>query len=147
MITSEIALLDTNVLVYCHQALSRFHSQSRILLERGLNGEIALSICPQVLFEFFTIITNPRRVTNPVDSAEATAEMENYLKAKNILKVHPKENTLEIALDLLKKYRIRQSEIFDLQLVATMLSSNITRLYTYNLDHFVRFTEIEVISP
>ena len=54
---------------------------------------------------------------------------------------------LEGILDLLKKYKVTKQEIFDLQLVATMLSNNVTRLYTYNKDDFIKFKEIEVLSP
>ena len=147
MITSESALLDSNILVYCHQALSIFHNQSRTILEKGMRGELALCVCPQVLFEFYTVITNPKRVTNPIGPAEAALEVEKYLKARNIFKVYPKEDILEVALDLLKKYPVKQREIFDLQLVATILSNNVLRLYTYNLDHFTKFKEIEVLSP
>jgi hypothetical protein len=40
-----------------------------------------------------------------------------------------------------------KQEIFDLQLVATMLSNNVSRLYTYNKDDFIKFKEIEVLTP
>ena len=38
-------------------------------------------------------------------------------------------------------------EIFNLQLVATMLSNSVTRLYTYNQSDFSQFKEIEVLLP
>jgi hypothetical protein len=42
MTTSDTALLDTNILVYGHQALSPFHEASRAILGKGLFGEISL---------------------------------------------------------------------------------------------------------
>jgi predicted nucleic acid-binding protein len=42
---------------------------------------------------------------------------------------------------------ISLQEIFDLQLLATMLSNNITRLYTYNQQDFSKFKEIEALIP
>jgi toxin-antitoxin system PIN domain toxin len=147
MIISNLVLLDSNILIYSHQALSKFHARSRALLSKCLRGDLSLCVCPQVLNEFYGVITNPRRVTNPVSPEKVTAEVEMYVKAKNILKIHPKENILDIIVDLLKKYKIKEQEIFDLQLVATMLSNNITRLYTFNQDDFSKFKEIEVLSP
>jgi len=147
MTTSDLRLLDSNILIYSHQALSKFHTQSRTLFEKGLRGELPLCICPQVLFEFYSVITNPRRVTSPVSPKEATQEVERYLRTKNIFSVYPKDDILSIALDLLKKYEVKDREIFDLQLVATMLSNNINRLYTFNHDDFIKFKEIEVLSP
>jgi predicted nucleic acid-binding protein len=62
MITSDTALLDSNVLVYAHQSVSIHHESARILRDKGMKKEISLCICPQVLMEFFAVITNPRRV-------------------------------------------------------------------------------------
>ena len=63
------ALLDTNLLVYYHQQLSPFHGQAKAVLETGLRGEMPLCICPQVLMEFYAVITNPKRVTHPISNA------------------------------------------------------------------------------
>lgn len=38
-------------------------------------------------------------------------------------------------------------DLFDIQLVATMLGNGITRIYTFNRDAFVPFSELEVITP
>ncbi len=38
----ELALLDTNILVYYHQALSKFHSQSKNLLNRSLEEQVLM---------------------------------------------------------------------------------------------------------
>jgi hypothetical protein len=60
--------------------------------------------------------------------------------------IHPKEDVLAITLDLLKRYPVKQMEIFDLQLVATMISNQVKQIYTVNRDDFVKFTEIEVLE-
>jgi len=147
MITSEVSLLDTNILVYAADEMSPFHQAARTLREKGLRGEILLCICPQVLNEFFATVTNPQRVNNPRTQNEARLEMEKYFLSKNILKIYPGPDVIERTLDFLKRYEVTRQEIFDLQLVATMLSNNVTRLYTYNKDDFTKFKEIEVLSP
>jgi len=65
MTTSEISLLDTNVLVYAADVTSPFHQDSRDLRDRGIKGEISLWVFPQIFYEFFAIVTDPRRVQNP----------------------------------------------------------------------------------
>lgn len=47
----------------------------------------------------------------------------------------------------LTRYEVTKQEIFDLQLVATMLLYNVISLYTYNQTDFAKFKEIEVLSP
>lgn len=147
MKTSNLILLDTNILVYCHQDLSPFHLQAKTIMEKGLRETLPLCVCPQVLMEFFSTITNPKRVTDPVSPEEAIQELEKYCTRRWIAKIHPRDETLAITLDLLKKYPVKQMEIFDLQLVATMLSNRVRRIYTVNRDDFLKFTEIEVMTP
>jgi len=147
MITSEICLLDTNILVYAADERSPFHQATKALRKKGLSGEIPLCVCPQVLNEFFAIVTDPRRVSNPRTQLEARLEIEKYLYSKNILKIHPGPEIIEKTLDLLKQHEITKQKIFDLQLVATMLANNVTHLYTYNHDDFSKFKEIEILIP
>jgi uncharacterized protein len=147
MITSETALLDTNILVYAADSTSVFHKPAKILRQRGLAGKASLCICPQVLNEFFAVVTDPKRVGRPRSQEEAQLEVEKYHRSRNILKIFPGPDIIERTLDLLKHHNTAKQGIFDLHLVATMLSNNVTRLYTYNQDHFIKFNEIELLTP
>jgi predicted nucleic acid-binding protein len=139
--------LDTNILVYAADTTSPFHTAARTLRDKGLKGRFLLCVAPQVLLEFFAVITSAKRVTTPLSPSEAITEIKKYLKASKILKIYPKEDVLERTLELVKTYEVKRQEIFDLQLVATMLSNGVKRMYTYNTDHFSKFTEIEVLTP
>ena len=44
-------------------------------------------------------------------------------------------------------YRPEQQYIFDLNIVATMLSNGISRISTYNVKDFLHYSEIEVLNP
>jgi predicted nucleic acid-binding protein len=147
MITSKLSLIDTNVLVYAADISSPFHQRSINLRSRGLTGEIALCISPQILSEFFAVITDPKRVSNPRTQMEALEELKKYFNAKRIVKIYPKISTGEIMIDLLSSYAIKKQEIFDLQLVATMLSNDVTQIYTFNQNHFSKFIEIDALEP
>ena len=140
-------LLDTNILVYYHQELSPFHSKAKALLEMGLRREVPLCICPQVLMEFYATITNPRRVTKPVIPEHAVTEVEKYFTCSWLKKIYPTEETLKITIDLLEKYRVKRMEVFDLQLVATMLSNGAIHIYTFNQSDFVKYSEIQALLP
>ena len=39
------------------------------------------------------------------------------------------------------------ADVFDLQLVATMLENGIRRIYTYNRSDFEPFTELDIVTP
>lgn len=143
----EVCLLDTNVLVYAADTSSPFHTASRELRDRGKEGDVLLCVSPQVLLEFFAVITNPKRVTKPLAPKEAIEDVKNYVKAKKILKIYPTKDSLKMMMDLAEKHKVKKQEIFDIQLAATMLSNNVTKIYTYNTKHFSKFKEIKVLTP
>jgi predicted nucleic acid-binding protein len=113
------------VLVYAADGTSPFHQPSKHLRDSGLQGEVSLCVFPQIFSEFFAVITDSRRVSNPRTREEAATEIEKYLKAEYLLKLYPGPDVIDIMLDLLRRYEVKRQEIFDLQLVATMLSNNI----------------------
>jgi predicted nucleic acid-binding protein len=146
--SDQRALIDTNVLVYAADTIAEFHEPSKQLRERGRGGEVSLVVTPQVLMEFFAVVTNPRRVTNPRSPEEAREEIEKYVGAVEMVKIYPHNDIIDRMLTLLRQYpQVTRQEIFDLYLVATMLSNGVTRIYTYNLQHFSRFHGIEALTP
>ena len=146
--TSEkIGLIDTNILVYRADQDSTFHLPSVNLINRGLGGSISLCLAPQNLTEFYAVITNPKRVTNPIDPVAARVEIEGYLQSQNIHKIYQNADLMPKLLELINRYPPKRQQIFDLQLIATMLVNDITRIYTFNVKHFEPYQEIEVIAP
>jgi predicted nucleic acid-binding protein len=147
MTTSKMGLLDTNVLVYAADQSSPFHERCKELRDKGLFGAAKLCITPQNLAEFFAVVTHSKRVANPLTQEQALAEIRKYYQSKNLKKIYYGPAAVEIILDMLKRYKVGQQDIFDLQLVASMLANKVTRIYTLNLDHFKIFQEIEVLKP
>lgn len=147
MTTSEIALIDTNILVYAADTTAAFHEQAKRLRDRGVRGELLLAVSPQILMEFFAVITNPRRVRQPRSPAEARAEVEKYARSA-IRKIHPGHDILDRVLILLQQHpTISRQDIFDLFIVATMQTNGVTRIYTYNREHFTPFPDMTVLTP
>ena len=145
--SEEIGLIDTNILVYRADQDSTFHLPSVSLINRGLRGDVSLCLAPQNLTEFYAVMTNPKRVINPIDSAAARVEIERYLQSQNIRKIYQTADLIPKLLELINKYPPTRQQIFDLQLIATMLVNGITRIYTFNARHFQPYQEIEVIVP
>ena len=147
MTISNLCLVDTNVLIYAADEMSPLHHEASILRDKGTRGEVPLCVTPQVLAEYFAIITDPKRVKQARTQLEAVMEIKKYFDTRQIAKILPNEITFPKFLELLAKYPVKGQEIFDLQLVATMLSNGISRIYTYNKNDFTKYQEIEVLSP
>lgn len=75
----EPGILDANVLAYAINADAPQHEASRALLEAARDPSIALYVTSQILCEFYSLITNPRRVTVASSPTEALRIMSALL--------------------------------------------------------------------
>jgi len=133
--------LDTNILVYATDEAFPLHRQARRLRDRAARDEEAV-LCYPVLLEFFAVVTDPRRVENPLAPGEAWEEVERYLGAFQVL--YPRPRTLRLLGELVRQYEITRQGIFDALVVALMLDHGVEELYTANETDFRQFEEIEL---
>ncbi len=71
MMPVEPALVDTNVLAYASNADDPKYAASRALLEEARAPLMTLYITPQIICEFYSVITNASRVAAPSSPAAA----------------------------------------------------------------------------
>lgn len=102
---------------------------------------------PQILNELYATLTNPKSVNSPLRYIEVLNEIKLYFSSIYIKKIFPTQQTVEILLDLLAKYHVTKQEIHDLNIVAIMLTYNISQICTYNVTDFKNYNEITVFSP
>jgi predicted nucleic acid-binding protein len=67
----EPGVIDTNILVYAVNADSQQHAASRALLEAARDPATTLYVTSQILCEFYSVVTNPRRISVTALPAEA----------------------------------------------------------------------------
>jgi toxin-antitoxin system PIN domain toxin len=140
-------LLDTNILIHAANAASRFHAEARRLRDQALEGALHACLTPQILWEFYSVMTNPRRVERPLPPELALREVQAYVQAEQIGMIIPLRTTYRRALELLRRHRVRGRRVFDLYLVATMLDHEISTLYTENVADFQEFGGVKVVNP
>lgn len=147
---ADLALLDTNVLIYADQRRSRYHRAAKSLRDQGQRGEIPVCISPQVLGELFTFMTRTdgRGLEKPLSPEEAATEVRKYLDSEQILMIYPTPATWPLILDsLLKQRPVSGPDIYDLHLAATMLSNGVKKIYTFNTKDFAPLSDIETLTP
>lgn len=147
MNNADLALLDANVLIYAEQDVSPHHEASKSLRDRALTGEIPACVSPQVLNEFFAVVTNRHRVDAPLTVPEAIDQMRKYYRAKRLVKIYPGPTIIERMLALLEIHPVSGHDIHDLHLIATMLENGVTKIYTFNVKDFAPIPNIEVLTP
>lgn len=97
----EPGIIDANILVYALDADALQHVASRNLLDEGRNGTTTLYVTSQILCEFYSIVTNPRRVAKTRNAADAIAAIAGLLSFLHVLPTPAR--AVEGWLDLLRR--------------------------------------------
>jgi len=147
MKAGESVFLDTNILVYAVERDNPLHKKATALMDRIITGKLSTCLSPQIIGELYSTITNPRKIMKACQPDEAVDIVRNIWEMNTILKIFPKQETLELTLRLAERYELKSLDFFDAQIVATMLDNEVTMIYTVNEDDFVVFEEIKVLNP
>lgn len=139
-------LLDTNVILRSKQKNADDHSSiTKKLVQFTEQGEL-LIVAPQIIYEFYAIITRPIEQGGlGLSSTIGFKEVESILDTYTILP----ENGALLAYwqNLVKKFDLKGSQTHDARLVAYMQAHGITKLFTLNLEDFRKYKKIiEVLS-
>jgi predicted nucleic acid-binding protein len=59
-------VFDTTILVYAYNKSSPNQKQASKILKQALKGEIDVCLTSEVIYEFYAVITNPKRVECPL---------------------------------------------------------------------------------
>ena len=141
----EPGIIDANVLVYAMDADAPQHAASRALLEAARDPSTTFYVTSRVLCEFYSIVTNARRVPKPRSPADAIDAVSGLLAFLHVLPIPA--SAVEGWLDLLRRRPVTGGDVFDLQLVATMLANDVPRIYTFNAKDFEPFPEVAAVTP
>lgn len=127
-------LIDANVLVYSAAPVAPQHHECRALVQRAVDGEVAAVLVPQVVLEAYSIVTSPRRVTQPQSPGRAWAWLSTLRAALRVKAVPPE--ALDEFETLIAADPRTGGRAFDLFLVAQMRCHGITDICTYNARDF-----------
>lgn len=147
MMSVKPGIIDANVLAYAVNTDSLQHAASRKLLEAALDPAVTLYVTAQILCEFYSVITNPRRVAVVFSPAEATQIIQDLLDLPGIQVLAAPAQAVAGLMELLKRRPVTGAGVFDLQIVATMQANGISRIYTFNDGDFEVFPELIVVAP
>jgi len=141
-----LILIDTNVIVYAINTDAPQHAASRALLEAAQVHKIKAALVPQVLLEFFAIVTDGRRVKKPLEPQSAWEQVKALRAILPVL--DPGVKALDyLELELPDEVKVKGANIFDAFLVAQMRAIGASVLCTYNTSDFRHYQGIVVQSP
>jgi predicted nucleic acid-binding protein len=143
----EPGVIDANILVYAVNVDAPQYAASRALLEAALDPTVKLYVTSQILCEFYSLITNPKRVPLAWSSPEAVQLIQELLDLPGLHVLAMPAQAVTMLMELLTRHPVTGGGVFDLQIIAVMQANSIHRIYTFNAGDFRVFPELTVIIP
>jgi len=140
-------LLDTNILVHSHNKASRYQKKAGDVVRRSMRGEIDAYITPQILYEFFAVVTNPRRVEHPLLYDEAVNICLDLWECREIEKVNPTAHVPRKVFEIIKQLKLSGGKIFDCVLAVTAKENGVEMIYTENISDFEAYGLLKASNP
>lgn len=137
--------LDTNILAYVANTKAPQH-QAALEIFRPTEREI-LCVSSQVLAEFYSYITNPAILANPLQPAEAVIRIKRICQMPHICLLSTPLDLFERWLGLLEERPVTNGGVFDLLHIGIMLAHEVKTIYTFNIKDFSWCSQIEAINP
>ncbi len=145
--TQKHVLLDTNILVYLTSSQSLFQRAAKEAVKKELQEGAKLYVTMQILREYAKVMTTVKdsQTGNVVNSLQVTLAAIQQFR-HNIQVIGDSPQSFEKWLELLEKYDVHGRAVFDTQIAAQMLQSNVTHILT-NDERFSRYSDIVTIIP
>ena len=78
-----------------------------------MTGKLEACLTAHVIYEFFAVITNPKRVESPMKLSEAVDVCTDFWECREIEKIYPASNAVTDVLRLAKEMKATKGKIFN----------------------------------
>jgi len=131
--------IDTDFLVAAEIRDHPFHQGADGLLQRLLAEGHDLAIAPQTLAEFIHIVTDSRRMPQPLAMTEAVARAEHWWQASEVIRVFPDGECIVDFFAWLRRHQLGRKRLLDTLLAATFHRAGVTHFITNNDKDYKTF--------
>ena len=137
--------IDTDYLVALEIRDHIHHEAADLLLGQLLDSGHDVAVAPQTLAEFIHVVTDPRRMRDPLEMGEAIQRAESWWEAKEVVRLFPNDRSVGDWLVWLNRHRLGRRRLLDTLLAATLSSYGIKKLITNNASDYEVLDAFEII--
>jgi predicted nucleic acid-binding protein len=138
--------IDTDFLVALEIRDHPFHHAADALLRKLLTEGHDFALVPQTLAEFLHVVTDPKRMPQPLSMSEAIQKAEHWWMAAEVVRVFPEGQVVRGFLGWLSHYQLGRKRLLDSMLAATFQHHGVKRLITNNVKDFKVFDCFELVT-
>lgn len=137
--------IDTDFLVAVEIRDHPHHRPADALLRKLLAEGHDFALAPQTLAEFIHIVTDAKRMPQPLAITEAISRAEHWWQAAEVRRVFPDGQGVVDFLGWLSRYQLGRKRLLDTLLAATYQRAGVRHLLTNNDRDFKIFGCFEII--
>jgi len=141
-----IHAIDTDFLVAVEIRDHLFHQPADTLLNRLLDEGHEFAVAPQTLAEFVHVVTDSRRLKNPLAMDDALARAETWWQAREVLRIYPDGEAVPTWFQWLRKYKLGRKRLLDTMLAAACSARGINTIISNNEDDFKVFAKFKIVG-
>ncbi|HVU02060.1 MAG TPA: TA system VapC family ribonuclease toxin [Polyangiaceae bacterium] len=139
--------VDTNVLVYAHRREAPEHEVALGLMKRLSEGDAGWAIPWPCLFEFWSVVTNPRIWKADATIPEAAAlQIDAWLGSPTVRLLSETEEFWSILRRVVERPRVRGPVVHDARIAALCLANGVETLLSRDRD-FSLFPDLPIEDP
>ena len=138
--------IDTDFLVAAEIREHPFHREADALLQSLLTDGHDLALMPQTLAEFIHIVTDGKRMPQPLTMAEAISRAEHWWQAAEVVRVFPNGQAVTDFLVWLTRHQLGRKGLLDTMLAATFHSAGVKWIVTNNGRYFKVLGIFEIVD-
>lgn len=138
--------IDTDFLVAAEICGHPFHPQADSLLRSLLADGHDFAIAPQTLAEFIHIVTDARRMQQPLGMADAISRAEHWWQAAEVVRVFPEGDSVTHFISWLTRHQLGRKRLLDTLLAATFHRAGIRRIITNNASDYKVLDVFEIVT-
>jgi toxin-antitoxin system PIN domain toxin len=142
-----VLAVDANLLVYAHRRESAEHAAAAALLRQLAEGSAPWAIPWPCLYEFFSVVTNPRIWKEAASSPhQAWAQIEAWIASPSLRLLGETRDFAAVLARFLTLPRVRGPVVHDARVAALCVAHGVETLWTRDRD-FALFRELATSDP
>jgi toxin-antitoxin system PIN domain toxin len=138
--------VDTNILIYAHQLNSVWQPRAQKILQELAASKNTWCIPWPCIFEYLSVVTNPRIFTRPTPLEVAIQQVNNLIMAPTLRMLAEGDNHWLMLKTLLQSSNILGAQLHDAKIYCLCLSQGVEVIYSADRD-MSRFSGVKVVNP
>jgi predicted nucleic acid-binding protein len=138
--------IDTDFLVALEIRDHVFHKPADALLNRLLDEGHELAVAPQILAEFVHVVTDSKRLKEPLSMDDALSRAEHWWQAKEVVRLYPDGDTVSTWISWLRDHRLGRKRLLYTMLAAACSTRGISTLVSNNESDFLIFGKFKILT-